>query len=273
VIPSTTKLIYFSPTQTTKKVLEGIARGLGTDMVEHLDMTPPDAQTRIIEELHDEFALIGAPVYGGRIPIQATRRLKRLKGDDTPAAIVVVYGNRAYEDALLELRDVVRGLGFNALAGAAFIGEHSFSTQETPLAAARPDANDLAKAEAFGILLHERLANVPPVSRQVCLEVPGSYPHRERGKPSGITPITDPALCGWCETCVSVCPTAAVAARESIETDPSACILCCACVKHCPTGARVMADERIKHTAQWLYEYHGARKEPEIFVCPEWAPL
>jgi ferredoxin len=271
MIADTTTLIYFSPTRTTKKVLEGIARGLGVDSIEHIDITPPNAQTPVSQELHGAFALIGAPVYSGRIPIEAVQRLRRLKGGGTPAAIVVVYGNRAYEDALLELRDLVQEIGFNAVAGAAFIGEHSFSTPETPLAVARPDEEDLTEAEAFGATLREAMIGLPSVTQQVLLEVPGSYPHRERGERSGITPVTDSELCGWCETCVQVCPTAAVSARASIETDPQACILCCACVKSCPTGARTMADEEIRRIARGLYENHRVRKEPEMFLCREWA--
>jgi ferredoxin/flavodoxin len=273
MIADTTYLIYFSPTRTTKQVLEGIAHGLGTDTIEHIDMTPPNTQTPVAQELHDAFALVGAPVYGGRIPIEAVHRLRRLKGDGSPAAIVVVYGNRAYEDALLELRDIVQDIGFNAAAGAAFIGEHSFSTLETPLAVARPDTKDLTKAEAFGALLREAMLGLSTATQQVSLEVPGSYPHRERGERAGITPVTDPELCGWCETCVHVCPTAAVTAKASIETDPQACILCCACVKNCPTGARTMDDERIRRTARWLYDNHSTRKEPEFFLCPEWTTL
>jgi len=265
VIPEQTKLVYFSPTETTKKIVEGIARGVESKRVEHLDLTPPDARTRVFHEMHDELVLVGAPVYGGRIPIDAVRRLKRLKGNNTPAAIVVVYGNRAYEDALLELRDIVKSIGFQAIAGAAFIGEHSFSTAEMPLAAARPDGTDLLDAVEFGHLLREKLAKMSGVDHPT-LAVPGNFPYRERGEPSGITPITDETLCGKCETCVAVCPAAAITAIDRIETDPTACILCCACVKNCPTGARVLENERIRRTMEWLYEHHSERKEPEMFL-------
>ena len=234
------------------------------ERVEHVNLTPPEAQTRNFEEMEDELALVGAPVYGGRIPIDAVRRLKRLKGNNTPAAIVVVYGNRAYEDALLELRDLVQSIGFRAVAGAAFIGEHSFSTANTPLAAARPDAADLRQAAAFGSRLCEALSGMTG-AEQLNLELPGYFPYRERGEPSRIAPSTNETLCGMCQTCVSVCPTAAITAGDKIRTEPDACILCCACVKNCPTGARVMEEEPIKQIRKWLYEYHSERKEPEMF--------
>lgn len=62
----------------------------------------------------------------------------------------MVYGNRDYEDALLELRDTVASLGFTPLSAGAFIGEHSYSTAEMPVAAGRPDATDLQTARTFG---------------------------------------------------------------------------------------------------------------------------
>ena len=41
----TVKLIYFSPTQTTKKVVEGIAQGMNIDNIEHIDLTMPNTMT------------------------------------------------------------------------------------------------------------------------------------------------------------------------------------------------------------------------------------
>jgi hypothetical protein len=46
-------------------------------------------------------------VYAGRISADAKFRLQRIKANNTQAVIVVMYGNREYEDALLELNDIV----------------------------------------------------------------------------------------------------------------------------------------------------------------------
>ena len=56
--------------------------------------------------------LVVMPVYGGRLPAIAVQRLREIRGNDSPAIAVVVYGNRAYDDALLELRDVLTANGF-----------------------------------------------------------------------------------------------------------------------------------------------------------------
>jgi hypothetical protein len=150
------KLIYFSPTQTTRKVIEGISQGLQAADIDHIDLTLSDAEIQKRSIINDDLAVIGAPVYSGRLPSVAISRLRKLNGNGAPAVIVVVYGNRAYEDALLELRDVAIEVGFKPIAAGAFIGEHSFSTSVTPIAAGRPDVEDFGKANAFGEMIREK---------------------------------------------------------------------------------------------------------------------
>jgi ferredoxin len=235
-------------------------------MAEPLDLTPPEARTRQFEELGDELVIIGAPVYGGRIPSEAVRRLRRLKANETPAAIVVVYGNRAYEDALLELRDLVTQLGCRPVAAGAFIGEHSYSTQTTPIAYGRPDAQDLAQALEFGELVQRQMGESSTIYQTTPLRVPGSFPYREWTPPSGIAPITDEALCTRCETCAHICPIAAIAIGDVVATDLTSCILCSACVKSCPTGARAWEHARIARSREWLSTNCRERKAPEMYL-------
>jgi len=258
------KLIYFSPTRTTKKIVEGIAEGIQRKSVEHFDLTPPATKTSQFNELFGELAIIGAPVYAGRIPIDAVHRLQRIKANNTLAVVVVVYGNREYEDALLELKDLAIKAGFTPIAGGAFIGEHSYADDKIPIANGRPDVEDLKKAKNFGKMIGDKIENTRALEDISPIHVPGDFPYRERGKSSRISPITHEQICTKCETCVTVCPTAAITLDEKIITDQDACILCCACVKNCPTKARVMEHPRIKQFAERLSK--NARKEPEIYI-------
>lgn len=259
------KLIYFSPTRTTRKIIEGIAQGIQISTVEHIDLTPPDANTPKLVKMHDALAIIGAPVYSGRLPTDMVSRLRRLKGNNAPAVIVVVYGNRAYEDALLELRDLALEAGFKPIAAGAFIGEHSYSTDATPIAVGRPDVDDLGKAREFGAKIHEKMKNMRSLDDGP-LPVPGKFPYKERGGLSNISPVTKESVCAKCEKCASACPTAAITVRDTVVTDPNACIRCCACVKTCSTGARVMEDPRIKQAVEQLSRNCRERKEPEWYM-------
>jgi ferredoxin len=260
------KLIYFSPTKTTKKVVEGVAQGLHAFAVEHVDVTKSDEKLCTLGEVRDELAIIASPVYGGRIPADVISRLQKLRGKNAPAVVLVTYGNRAYEDALIELRDLALAAGFMPLAAGAFIGEHSYSNSVTPIAPGRPDQDDLRKAEEFGKRIHHALSGLKAFDEMSPIPVPGNFPYKELKLPSNISPNTQDDLCNGCGECAAVCPTAAITVSETILTDKSACIRCCACIKFCPTGARVMHDAHIMKTSQWLFANCQERKEPEIFI-------
>ena len=206
-------------------------------------------------------------MYRGRVPIDAVSRLQRLKAHNTPAVVVVVYGNRAYEDALLELRDLASEVGFKPIAGGVFIGEHSYSTEETPIASGRPDKKDLKKAVEFGKEIQEKMGEVGTPEDLPRLQIPGNYPYRERSKRSeAISPITKEEQCIKCGKCVEVCPTAAIIIDTLVITEQDACIRCCACVKNCPTNARVMEHPQVKNAAKRLSTNCSERKEPETYM-------
>jgi ferredoxin len=260
------KLIYFSPTRTTRKVIKGIAQGVQVATVQHVDLTPPDDRTRKFAEMHDGLAVIGSPVYGGRLPTDMVSRFRRLRGNDAPAVIVVVYGNRAYEDALLELRDLALEAGFKPVAAGAFIGEHSYSNNATPIAVGRPDVEDLRKAKEFGKMIQGKMGNMRALDEIDPIRVPGNFPYKERGGLSNIAPVTYETECAKCEQCASVCPSAAITVKDTVVTDRSVCIRCCACIKTCSTGARVMNDPRIRQVAEQLSVNCRIRNEPETYM-------
>ena len=262
----TVKLLFFSPTETTARIVSGIAQGIGPDMIHRIDLTAPDAKRGVVEPMRDELVIIGTPVYAGRVPAEAVRRLQLIKADNTPAIVVVVYGNREFEDALLELRDIVTELGFRPIAGGAFIGEHSYSSDKTPIAPGRPDDRDMERARQFGELIHEKLSRLHKLDDMPVLQVPGNYPYVEWERPPKMAPVTVESLCTLCAECVAVCPTAAIAVEASVSTRKEACIRCSACIKKCPSGARKWENARIEQIRKWLNENCGERKEPQIFL-------
>jgi len=264
----TVRLVYFSPTGTTRRVLAGIAEGLGAARILVHDLTSPSEAGERVTAGPDEVVLFGMPVYSGRVVREAIPRVKRISGKAL-AVPVVVYGNRDYEDALLEWRDLVAGQGFTPFAAAAFIGEHSFSTAERPLAAGRPDAADLEKARAFGEALLAAIEKLGGAGEASLVGVPGKTPYieRDRSHVEKASTRTIAEICTLCGACEAVCPTGAVRVGETVETDVSGCILCAACVRACPTDARVLDDPGMEKVAQWLYDNFKARREPEIFVA------
>ena len=260
------KLVFFSPTKTTARILNGIAQGINPDIVSSIDLTPPGARSRDVEQMSDELTIVGIPVYGGRVPPAALHRLQHISGNNTPVVVVVVYGNREYEDALLELRDIVAELGFRPIAGGAFIGEHSYDSETTPIATGRPDAQDMEKAKRFGESIQGKISKVPTIDDIPPLEVPGNFPYKEWALPSDMAPVTIESLCTLCADCAAVCPTAAITVDDSVVTNQDECIYCSACVKKCPTGARKWENPWVVQVSKWLSDNCRERKDPQVFL-------
>ena len=259
----TTVIVTYSPTGTTHRVCEAIAAGLAAPAVTRLDLTPAGPYDGVPTRLTDGVAVIGVPVYTGRVAAHAVERLRSIRAADVPAVLVVVYGNRAYEDALVELRDLAVAAGFRPVAVAAFVGEHSYSRPEAPLAAGRPDADDLRKARELGESVARRLAALSSVTELESPEVPGTVPYKDRSQMPALTPEWLADRCSGCGRCVEVCPTGAIPA-DGTAADVGLCTLCCACVKVCPEQARVLAGPWMDAVSAALTKACATRDEPEI---------
>lgn len=264
------KLVYFSPTGTTKKIVEAIAQGINHIPLEIVDITSPERRKRQLQTSDKELLLIGVPVYFGRVQPDAIEWLRTIKAHNTPAVCVVVYGNREYDDALLELKDSAAEVGALPIACAAFIGEHSFSGSESPIAPGRPDKDDLNSAKSFGKKIQEKISAVPSISHIADITVPGKYPYIDmedsKKNLSGVDLVSVGSNCVQCGECAQLCPVGAINFERSASVNKSKCILCHACIKHCPASARTAKNDLIKNIAIRLSSTLQGRKEPVLFL-------
>lgn len=252
--------LFFSPTHTSRIVAESVVKGLNAPRTDETNLTFECPRKTITIE--DSLAVIAVPVYGGRVAETAMERLGKIRGKQVPAILIVVYGNRDYEDALIELRDYACEAGFIPVAAAAFIGEHSYSRPNMPIAAGRPDAADEAKAVAFGRAVARKLEALQDCSNLPLLPVKGNVPYKTRGAKTPVTPLTLDERCTRCRLCIDWCPTQAIKLQGTLVTDPQLCIKCCACVKVCPEQARIFDTPY----TEMLYMNFKACREPEIFL-------
>lgn len=259
------KLVYFSPTGTTKAIIQGIARGINQSTMELIDITRPDARKQLLQTSENELLVVAVPVYMGRVPALLIEWLHAIKAHNTPAVCIVVYGNRVYDDALLELKDILTKRGCIPIACAAYIGEHSFSSSETPIAEARPDASDLNHAELLGRKINEKLQSVSSVDGISEIKVPGISPYRGDSKLWSVDFIEVSNECSQCGVCAEGCPVGAIDLENSNLIDKEKCITCCACIKNCPKNARTMKTGLVKDAAMRLNKLYKERKEPVFF--------
>lgn len=239
-----TVLFYFSATHTTQKVARAIGKGLGVP-VEEYDFTLPSNRIAAPYLDSDTMLVVGIPVYSGRIPSFTLTYLDKLKGKDTPCVLLAVYGNRHYDDALVELEDLLTDRGFLPIAAGAFIGEHSFTSE---IATNRPNCNDLAEAERFGQSVAIKLADTdkPILAKGF---IPGNRPYKEVSVQSPIIPIIN-SKCNNCGICIANCPMGAIDPNHNQGIDPMKCIKCRSCARVCPNKAIDIVDPIFQNMVQ-----------------------
>lgn len=254
----TVHAVYFSPTHATRKVAEGTATALAHYTGKPLsitNLTPPTARSQALSLSTDDVLIFGFPVYGGRIPSVLDDALSKLHGESTPAVAIACYGNRDYDDALLEAKDLLESKGFVVIAAAAFIGEHSYTAK---VGTDRPNKADLSLAAKFGTQIAEKLA----VGDMSSASVKGNHPYRDRMPPSPFRPDTSDA-CTQCGACVNACPMGIIHTDDPGAVD-AGCLVCEACVKVCPVGAKQFHAEPIQQFAAVLEAKFAQPKQPEL---------
>lgn len=310
--------MYFSGTGTTQKIVTAVADGIsgllqeaGIDngvtgdtttsfvRAEDIDFTPPAARKEKYSFGPDDIIVFGVPTIAGRVPNVLLPFLETIEGGGAMAIPMVLYGNRNFDDSLIELRNILEEDGFHTVAAAAFIGEHSFSKI---LAAGRPDEEDMEDAARFAEFVEDKISSILTAAdkisgtfedidllkemgvesvrddflKRLCpVRVKGKEPLRPYYKPRDrqgnfidilkVKPKLDEARCTRCGICVKACPMGSIKAEAPGIVD-GICIKCCGCEKKCPEGALYFDDPGYLYHKEELEIQYAKRKEPELFI-------
>lgn len=248
--------IVFSPTGGTKKV-SSLLTGALEGEVTHVDLTDSKLDFHTVPLTQEDVAVISVPSYGGRVPAVAVERLAMLNGQGTQAILVCVYGNRAYEDTLVELEDATKQAGFRVIAAVAAVAEHSIARQ---FAAGRPDAQDAKQLSDFAGQIQAKL------SAGNCSEpsIPGNRPYKKAGS-TGMVPKPTKE-CSKCGVCAAECPVQAIDKENPKKVDEKACISCMRCISVCPHAARKVNPVMLSAASLMLKKVCSERKSCELFL-------
>lgn len=251
--------VYFSPTETTKKVVEWIAKDL-TETSTSYDLTNRvgDADSLVFDA--QDCVIIGIPVYGGRVPPLIRDTIAAMQGNKTPAVLIATFGNRHYDDSLLELKNIVQSKGFLVIAAAAFVTEHSIIRK---FGAGRPNQDDIVEIHNFAKQVKSKI-EVWDKSKHVELNVKGNSSYREYHS----LPISPHATwaCNRCGVCAKQCPAKAIPTSNPRKTDKDKCITCMRCTRVCPNQARSFSFVEMSMAERTLAKVCTGYKQSEIFL-------
>lgn len=250
--------LFFSATYTTHRIVGHVAKRISDEVAEY-DITNVGPKDEIVVPKED-LLIVGIPVYAGRVPALAVERIRKFKGEGTPAIAIAVYGNRDFDDALLELSDILAENGFQVISAGAFIAQHSIFPK---VGAHRPDSDDYLQMNVFADesnkILNKNREKLLPI------HVPGNRPYKVPGSipvyPSGTSG------CKECGKCAELCPVGAIPKEEPKKVDEEKCIKCGRCVVVCPTRSREFKGMAYTMASIKFNMAYKDRREPEMFFA------
>lgn len=246
--------IAFSPTGSSLEASGHIIEPFGGEKIV-IDLCEEIADEIQIEQ--DAICIFSAPCYGGRIPKTARERLQKIRGTRTPAVVCVTFGNRAFEDALLELSDVVSENSFEVVAGCAVVTEHNIMHI---YGQGRPNDADKEQMQKFGADIIQKLKELKKDKPYI----PGNHPYKEW---HGVTTpiIVDENNCTNCGVCVQKCPVKAISSN-GYTIDTEACISCMRCIKICPAKCRSVSEDCVNGLIAKVGRFCEERKENQFYL-------
>lgn len=248
--------ITFSPTGGTKRVADFLSNELSRDITD-IDLSNGNEDLNKYSLTNEDTVLIAVPSYSGRVPSTAAERIAKIQGNGAKAIIVCVYGNRAYEDTLVELQDIVQQAEFIVISAIAAIAEHSLAHR---YATNRPDKDDYRHLRVFAEQVGDKLRR----NDFSTPTIPGNRPYRKAAN-AGIVPKATKA-CTQCGFCASRCPVGAIDKNNPEKVNKKACISCMRCVTMCPHHARKVNGLLLAIVNMMLKKACTVRKEPELYL-------
>lgn len=242
-------LLTFSPTGQSKACSLAVAKATKLEFTEY-DVTHLSERKKPLH-LEDTTLIISFPVYAGRVPSLFVDYIKeKLTCSHCKALVIATFGNRAFEDALVEMEDLLKAKAVSLIGSASIGCQHSYTDK---VGSCRPDIEDFQILDRLAVYLNGETKETV---------APGNRPYRE-----GIVPADPPFMPTVREEgitidkkCYAVCPTGALGRQ-----DPKLCIHCCACIQVSKNDL-VMDNPMFMSFVQRLEENCQQRVKSELYL-------
>jgi len=264
--------VFFSATGTTEKIASRIGFNIASALngeLEIINFTPLNERSIERSFSPDDIVILATPTYAGRVPNLIVKYVESIMGNGAIGVPVVLFGNRSFDDSLMELKNIMIDNNFKVVGAGAFVGAHSFSYT---LGKGRPDTEDMAKADLLSNMVVEKI-NKNDLS---CPEnIKGRNPIGPYYTPLGldgnpvnilkVRPLTSDK-CDNCGLCAVLCPMGSINPENPKEyVGKGICIKCGACIKKCPKGAKYYTDEQFLSHKAYIEQHFERRAESEIY--------
>lgn len=258
--------IYFSPTGGTKKCIDLLSRAWNCEKKD-INLLDKEAMKENYVFSEEDVCIIAVPSFGGRVPAPALEQIGKMSGQKAKTILMAVYGNRDYDDTLLELREAAEGAGFCSCAAVAAVAEHSIMHQ---YGTGRPDSEDEKELIQFAEKIREQVEKTKNIRKddtraaEYVLNVPGNRPYREyNGVP--FQPKAD-KRCNKCGICAKSCPTDAILPENPSSLNKDKCISCLHCIAVCPHHARSLNPLLLAVGTKKMKKECSGRKENHLYL-------
>ncbi len=265
--------VFFSGTSNTAKAVTILVERL-SELFEVQNqiicVNTPATRKSIVDCNETDLLVVGTPTYDGRVPKFLLPYLNsNVVGKNTLVVPLCTFGNRGFDDTLIELRDVLESRGFRSVGAAAVVGQHALAPR---VATGRPNINDKRTLLQLAIELKKKIDDLDEVP-EFPLDVSGNDPvgpyntPRDRyGYPvniSKVRPKTSKEHLDTAKLTIKLCPVGAIA-PDGVQI-PGPCMRCGSCIKLSPRGAKYYDDkDMLFYKGELEYQYRSP-KATEIF--------
>lgn len=169
-------IVSYSPSGISRKIAETLAGYFSAEYCV-IDLTDPAVRQTNCFFSSEDLLIFAAPSYLGRLPVVEGGIFDRIYANDTPGIFLAIFGNRSYEDMLLEMAQIAEDRGVIGIGALAL----AISGQAQADEIRRGELKKAWRLEVFANNMSQILSGIeedPAYYERHSLTVNGNFPYK-----------------------------------------------------------------------------------------------